>query len=78
MADEDIDGLYDKVNAELIKHAQDILALDNNSWADETSALADMVERLTAIWFSGYEWGLEYRLDESLELEYEDELEVEV
>jgi hypothetical protein len=36
--------------------------------------MADMIERLTAVWYSGYEFGMEDRLNEGLELEEEAEL----
>lgn len=70
--DDSVDSLYERLNAEIIAQAQDILSLDSE---DYEGAIADIVERLTAVWFSGYEYGMENRLDESLEYEYEEELE---
>jgi len=75
---EDIDDLYERVNAELVKQAQGILALDPNSFIDYDTAMSDMVERLTAIWYSGYEFGMEDRLNEDLDLDLEVEEEAEL
>jgi len=72
----DIDDLFELVNEELAKQAQDILALDPNSFIDYDTAIADMIERLTAIWYSGYEFGMEDRLAESLDLELDEEAEL--
>jgi len=68
---EDMDDLFEKVNEELAKQAQDILALDPSSFIDYDTAIVDMIERLTAIWYSGYEFGMEDRLAESLDLDLE-------
>jgi len=73
---EDMDDLFELVNEELAKQAQDILALDPNSFIDYDTAIADMIERLTAIWYSGYEFGMEDRLAESLDLELDEEAEL--
>lgn len=72
----DIDDLFELVNEELAKQAQDILALDPNSFIDYDTAIADMIERLTAVWYSGYEFGMEDRLAESLDLELDEEAEL--
>ena len=72
----DMDDLFEKINEELAKQAQDILALDPNSFMDYDTAIADMIERLTAIWYSGYEFGMEDRLAESLDLELDEEAEL--
>lgn len=64
-----MDDLYELVNEELARQAQDILALDPNSFIDYDTAMADMIERLTAVWYSGYEFGMEDRLNEGLDLE---------
>lgn len=72
----DIDDLFERVNEELAKQAQDILALDPNSFIDYDTAIADMIERLTAVWYSGYEFGMEDRLAESLDLELDEEAEL--
>jgi hypothetical protein len=50
--------LEDIINAELVKQAEDILAHHAES-IDYDNELVDMVERLTAIWYSGYEFGLD-------------------
>ena len=73
---EDMDDLFERVNEELAKQAQDILALDPNSFIDYDTAIADMIERLTAVWYSGYEFGMEDRLAESLDLELDEEAEL--
>jgi hypothetical protein len=70
----DIDDLFELVNAEIVKQAQDILALGD--YDDYDNAIADMVERLTAVWYSGYEFGMEDRLAESLDLELDEEAEL--
>ena len=72
----DIDDLFERVNEELAKQAQDILALDPNSFIDYDTAIADMIERLTAVWYSGYEFGMEDRLAENLDLELDEEAEL--
>lgn len=72
----DMDDLFELVNEELAKQAQDILALDPNSFIDYDTAIADMIERLTAVWYSGYEFGMEDRLAESLDLELDEEAEL--
>ena len=69
-----MDDLYELVNAELVKQAQDIIAL--GEYDDYDNAIADMVERLTAVWYSGYEFGMEDRLAESLDLELDEEAEL--
>ena len=72
----DMDDLFEKINEELAKQAQDILALDPNSFIDYDTAIADMIERLTAIWYSGYEFGMEDRLNEGISLELDEEAEL--
>lgn len=72
----DMDDLFELVNEELAKQAQDILALDPSSFIDYDTAIADMIERLTAVWYSGYEFGMEDRLAESLDLELDEEAEL--
>jgi hypothetical protein len=69
-----VDDLYELVNEELARQAQDILALDPNSFIDYDTAMADMIERLTEVWYSGYEFGMEDRLNEGLEVDEEAEL----
>jgi hypothetical protein len=69
-----MDDLYELVNAELVKQAQDILAL--GEYDDYDNAIADMVERLTAVWYSGYEFGMEDRLNEGISLELDEEAEL--
>lgn len=68
------DDLVEKINAEIVKQAQDILALGD--YDDYDTAIMDMVERLTAIWYSGYEFGMEDRLNEGIELDLEEEVEL--
>lgn len=68
------DDLVDKINAELVRQAVNILELDNSEIADYDMAVQDMVERLTAIWYSGYEFGLEDRLNQGIDLDLEAEL----
>lgn len=70
------DDLVDKINAELVKQAVAILELDNSEIADYDMAVQDMVERLTAIWYSGYEFGMEDRLNQGLELDVEEDVEL--
>jgi len=70
------DDLVDKINAELVKQAISILELDNSDVADFDMAVEDMVERLTAIWYSGYEFGMEDRRNQGIELDLEEEVEL--
>lgn len=70
------DDLVDKINAELVRQAVNILELDNSEIADYDMAVQDMVERLTAIWYSGYEFGMEDRLNQGIELDLEEEAEL--
>ena len=60
--------LEELINRELIKQAEDILA-PYASEIDYETELADMVERLTAIWYSGYEFGVDDNLAEDMALE---------
>jgi hypothetical protein len=65
--------LEDIINQELVKQAEDILA-PYASGIDYDTELVDMVERLTAIWYSGYEFGVDDNLSEDIALEdYEGE-----
>lgn len=63
----DDSDILEGINAEIVKAAQDILVLDPSEFGDYDLAMSDMVERLTAVWYNGYEHGLEDRLSDDLE-----------
>ena len=60
--------LEDIIDQELINQAKDILA-PYASGIDYEHELVDMVERLTAIWYSGYEFGIDDSIAEDVALE---------